>query len=260
MEPVKLNNGRCVLLNGDCLHEMRRIKSNSIDMVFADLPYGQTNHDWDVPLDLLVFWDRLHNVVKCTTPMLFTSIQPFTTALNASNLIELKDDWIWLKNRATNFIQAKQRPLRQHEHISVFYNKPPTYNPQMEDRTESSAARFKYTIARKDRESAGVLIAGYGITQYNTKRFPKSYQFFNSISNKSYHKTQKPVELLEYLIRTYTNENDTVLDPTMGSGTTGVACINLNRRFIGIEKDEHYFNVATNRIQETVTQLQCVTT
>lgn len=249
MEPVKLNNGRCILLNGDCLQEMRRIKPNSIDMVFADLPYGTTKNKWDTPIDLVLFWEHIRQIRKYTAPTICTANGVFAYILGNSNIDELLYDRIWDKVSKTNHLNAKKQPLRQHEKILVFGKTQPTYNPQ---KTRGKLRTFRN----------GSNTGSYGdfdsIETTSDEYYPTDILVLprGNTRGKNLHDTEKPLALLYDIIKTYTNEGDTVLDPTMGSGTTGVACINLNRRFIGIEKDENYFNIATKRINEAIKQLQ----
>lgn len=249
MNIEKLNNGRIILLQGDCLHEMVRIKPNSIDMVFADLPYGTTQNKWDTLIDLIGFWHLINNITKLTTPIVCTAATPFDKVLGVSNIENLKYEWIWKKQQGTGHLNAKRQPMRDHENILVFYRQECLYNPQMgigkpyatwfsEVQTSTS---YGHQLSGKD--------ANLGT------RYPTTNSLFfknNSGHNGKSHATSKPIELLEYLIRTYTNPGDTVLDPTMGSGTTGVACAKLNRRFIGIELDENYFNISVKRIQQAL--------
>lgn len=253
METVKLNNGRCILLNGDCLHEMKRIKPNSIDMVFADLPYGTTACKWDsiIPFDPL--WRLLKNIGKSNTPYIFTASGGFQYKLVNSQFDLYKYSWIWDKVKPSSGLTAKVSPLRVFEEIIIFSQGVPIYNPIMVPKKQR--AEWK-----NDRN--GEAFGNNRIVRYHDNHgvgYPKDILTISNANQVNrVHPTQKPVELLEYLIKTYTNPGDTVLDPTMGSGTTGVACINLNRRFIGIEKDENYFNIATNRINEAIKQLQKV--
>lgn len=241
MNIVKLDQNRIILIHDDCLHAMRAIKPNSIDMVFADLPYGTTACKWDQVIPFENLWENLKRCGKVTTPFVFTAQSPFDKVLGVSNLQELKYEWIWCKSNPTGHLNAKIQPMKIHENILVFYKEQCTYNPQFWD-TDT-----KRIVVRGKRDSLN-----YGATidqlyQEYVGRYP--YSILTATTQRTNHSTQKPTELLEYLIKTYTNVGDTVLDPTMGSGTTGVACVKLYRRFIGIEKDENYFNIAVSRIQ-----------
>lgn len=233
---------RIDLRQGDCLEIMKDIPDKSIDLILCDLPYGTTRNKWDsiIPLDKL--WDQYERIIKDTGAIVLFSQMPFTAELTHSNLKLFKYEWIWEKDNGTGFLNAKKMPLKIHENILVFYKKLPTYNPQMR-------TGFKPYKCKQGRHSTnyGAYEQGY-ITESNGERYPIDIIEFKKDSG--LHPTQKPVALLEYLIKTYTNENDLVLDNCMGSGSTGVACINTNRNFIGIELDENYFNIAKERIEK----------
>jgi len=231
---------------GDCLDILPTLESNSVDLVLVDLPYGTTACKWDsiIPLDKL--WEQYNRVCKNDGAMVFTAAQPFTTILASSNLENFRYEWIWEKPQGTNPMNAKVMPLKSHENILVFYRKKPVYNPQMWYSTP-------YSGFSSDTSKIGEV---YGKAQSKHRdnpdgsRYPKTVLKFKQ--EKGLHPTQKPVELMEYLIKTYTNEGDTVLDNTMGSGTTGVACVRSNRNFIGIESDEDYYKIAEDRVSNTV--------
>jgi site-specific DNA-methyltransferase (adenine-specific) len=229
---------------GDCLREMDKLDNQSVDLVLADLPYGTTACNWDTPLPFSPMWDQLNRICKKSAAMVFTAAMPFAAQLIASNIATFRYDWIWEKPQGTNPLNAKKMPLRSHESILVFYREPPTYNPQMTDGTPYSAF---FSSSATIGEVYG---SGKSIHRGNPTgtRYPKTIIKYKQ--EKGLHPTQKPVPLFEYLIRTYSNDNDVVLDPTMGSGTTGVACARAGRRFIGIEKDENYFNAAKRRIED----------
>ena len=235
------------LMKGDCLDRMKEIPDGSVDMVLTDPPYGTTACKWDSIIPLEPMWEQLKRVIKPNGAIVMTASQPFTTTLIASNMKMFKYCWVWEKTMASNFALAKKQPFKKHEDICVFYQKQPAYNPQME-------SGKSYT----DRRSIGARNASVGtdagvkrVPIENTgTRYPSSVQKFSNGNNGNVHPTQKPVALMEYLIRTYTNEGETVLDFTMGSGTTGVAAVNTGRSFIGIEMDDHYFSVAEQRITE----------
>ena len=232
------------LMQGDCLELMKDIPDGGVDMVLTDPPYGTTACKWDTVIDLDLMWEQLKRVTKPNGAIVMTASQPFTTTLIASNMKIFKYTLVWYKNVNSNFMLAKKQPLRHHEEIVVFYKTQPTYNPQM----------VKGTPYIRKRHTAEVL---------NTESFGSGMKRKDSISDIRYpksvieiprderqvHPTQKPVALMEYLIKTYTNEGETVLDFTMGSGTTIVAAKNLNRNAIGIELDETYFNLAKGRIE-----------
>jgi len=233
------------LMLGDCLERMKEIPDGSIDMVLTDPPYGTTACKWDSIIPLEPMWEQLKRVIKPNGAIVMTASQPFTSALVMSNVKMFKYDWVLDKPAGTGFFNAKKMPLRSHESILVFYKKLPTYNPQM------THGHTKKTAVKKEVNSECYGKA-FKKTNYSSKsRYPRSVQRFSSDKQfNNLHPTQKPVALMEYLIKTYTNEGETVLDFTMGSGTTGVAAKNLNRDFIGIELDETYFNIAMNRIDK----------
>lgn len=233
------------LHNGDCLELMKDIPDGSVDMILCDLPYGTTQNKWDsiIPLDKL--WAEYERAIKDCGAIVLTAQTPFDKILGVSNIKNLKYEWIWKKNIATGHLNANKMPMKEHENILVFYKKQPTYNPIFTEGTP-------YMNKRKPINDNG---SNYGyIERTDTinegKRYPKSILCFDR--EIGLHPTQKPVPLLEYLIKTYTNEGDVVLDNCMGSGTTGVACVNTGRNFIGIELDEEYFNIAQERIKTAV--------
>lgn len=237
------------LHNGDCLDVMKDIPDKSIDMILCDLPYGNTNCSWDTIIPFEPLWKEYERLIKDNGAILLFGAEPFSSNLRLSNLKMYKYDWIWEKSKATGFLNSKKRPLVAHENIHVFYKKQPLYNPQF---TFANSYNKGY---RKEQTEDDVYntFKSVEIKNNDGKRYPRSVQYFKTAESEgeTYHKTQKPVSLLEYLIKTYTNESETVLDNCMGSGTTGVACKNLNRKFIGIELDENYFNIAKDRINNT---------
>lgn len=233
------------LMMGDCLDRMSEIKSGTVDLVLADPPYGTTACKWDSVIDLQLMWEQLKRIIKPNGAIVMTAAQPFTSVLTCSNLSMFRYDLVYDKPAGTGFFNAKKMPLRNHESILVFYKKLPTYNPQM---THGHARK---TAKRKGANSECYAKTFTKTSYDSTSRYPRSIQTFSSDKYKSnFHPTQKPVALMEWLIKTYSNKNETVLDFTMGSGTTGVACKNLNRDFIGIEMDEAYFDIAKKRIDE----------
>ena len=227
---------------GDCLEIMKDIPDKSIDMILCDLPYGTTRNKWDSVIQLDKLWEQYERIIKDTGAIVLFSQMPFTAELTHSNLKLFKYEWIWEKDNGTGFLNAKKMPLKIHENILVFYKKLPTYNPQMR-------TGFKPYKCKQGRHSTNYGLYEQGhITESNGERYPIDIIEFKKDSG--LHPTQKPVALLEYLIKTYTNDGDLVLDNCMGSGSTGVACVNTNRRFIGIELDEKYFNIAKERIEK----------
>jgi DNA modification methylase len=233
-----------LLLPGDCLKLLPTLLDNSIDMLLVDLPYGTTACKWDSVIPLEPLWAQFNRVCKENAAMVFTAAQPFTTMLAASNLRHFRYEWIWEKPQGTNPMNAKVMPLKSHENVLVFYRKKPTYNPQMWYSTpyggfssETSKIGEVYGSAKsKHRDNP------------EGSRYPKTVLRFKQ--EKGLHPTQKPVEMMEYFIRTYSNEGDTILDCTMGSGTTGVACVNTGRNFAGMESDERFFALAEERIEK----------
>jgi len=230
------------LFSGDCLSILPTLDDSSIDLLLVDLPYGTTACKWDsvIPLDEL--WVQFYRVCKENAAMVFTAAQPFTTMLAASNLRDFRYEWIWEKPQGTNPMNAKVMPLKSHENVLVFYRKKPTYNPQMWFSTP-------YGGFSSETSKIGEVYGSAKSKHRNNpegSRYPKTVLRFKQ--EKGFHPTQKPVEMMEYFIKTYSNEGDTVLDCTMGSGTTGVACLNTGRNFVGIESDPAYFATAKERI------------
>lgn len=234
------------LLQGDCLELMKDIPDGSIDMILCDLPYGTTRNKWDCIIDIDALWNQYKRIIKYNGCIALFSQTPFDKVLGSSNLKMLKYEWIWEKTESTGFLNAKKMPLKSHENILIFYDKMPTYNPQF----TYDGKPYKYGKSNISSLNYGNSNGTNGIIENDGRRYPKSIIRFKKDKKKtSLHPTQKPVALLEYLIRTYTNEGDTVLDNCMGSGSTGVAAVNTNRSFIGIELDKNYFNIAKERIE-----------
>lgn len=233
---------------GDCLERMKEIPDGSVDLILTDPPYGTTACKWDSVIDFDLMWAELKRIIKPNGAIVLFGSEPFSSALRMSNIKQYKYDWVWEKSKATGFLNSKRQPLRAHEIISVFYSKPPTYTPQM---TEGVA----YNKGVRKEQTQNDVYGSFDQVEVKSDglRFPRSVQYFKTAESEgSFHKTQKPVALLEYLIKTYTNECETVLDFTFGSGSTGVACLNTNRKFKGIEMDEGYFNIAKERINKEV--------
>ena len=232
---------------------MCRLPENSIDMILADLPYGTTACKWDSIIPLAPLWEQYKRITKERGAIVLTASQPFTTKLIQSNIESFRYEWIYQKRVASNFALAKKRPLKEHENVLVFYKKQPTYNPIKEQRKGSGLERVKnpyHTNSDEGGEVMGNLKRNNANQEYTELKFPSSIQEFNNRATdaRGLHPTQKPVELFEYLIKTYTNENEIVLDNVLGSGTTAVACLKTNRQFIGFEKEEEYYNIALKRI------------
>lgn len=249
MSDIKTNN--VWLMKGDCLERMKEIESGSVDLILTDPPYGTTACKWDSVIPLERMWAELKRVIKPNGAIVLFGAQPFTSKLVCSNIEWFKYDWIWRKPKGTGHLNAKKQPMRDKEDIIVFYAKQPTYNPQF-----GTGKPYK-DKAGKDHASKSSMTESYGgYTNFRNdnegKRYPKQVLEFGVVERGSIHPTQKPVALLEYLIRTYTNEGETVLDFTAGSFTTGVACVNLNRKGIMIEKDPHYFKVGSERVERAL--------
>ena len=239
---------------GDCLEVMKDIPDASIDAIITDSPYGTTACKWDSVINFDLMWEQLNRIIKPNGAIVLFGSEPFSSALRMSNIKNYKYDWVWEKSMPTGMATSSFMPMKYHEIISVFVNKgKPTYNKIMMERSESGKVRAKTPIQSKS-ESNHIKLGSQDAKQYNPNKVnPKTILKFNSISNapkgNKQHPTQKPIALMEYLIKTYTNENETVLDFTMGSGTTMVACKNLNRNGIGIEQDAAYFDIAKQRIE-----------
>jgi len=232
------------LMQGDCLERMKEIPDGSVDMILADPPYGTTACKWDSVIPLEPMWEQLKRVIKPNGAIVMTASQPFTTTLISSNLKMFKYCWVWEKTMATGGLLAKKRPMKAHEDIAVFSGGAELYNQQ---RGEGDAYTRKEG-SKKD-SVTGDKEGGYITDNAKGGRCPRSVIKIANPNRGALHPTQKPLGLMEYMIKTYTNEGDTVLDFTMGSGTTGVAAKNLNREFIGIELDLDYFNIALARIE-----------
>ena len=241
------------LMLGDCLERMKEIEFGSVDMILTDPPYGTTACKWDSIIPLEPMWEQLKRVIKPDGAIVMTANQPFTTTLIASNMKMFKYCWVWDKNQATGFLNAWKQPLKRVEDVCVFYSKQCTYNPQITDKKPENirTGRSIKTDALTDSYGKYKNDKSYRTLPHD-KTMPVNLININRVNSSKgkVHPTQKPVTLMEYLIKTYTNESETVLDFTMGSGSTGVAAKNLSRKFIGIEMDEGYFNIAKKRIDE----------
>ena len=235
------------IYNEDCLEGMKRIPDGSVDAIICDLPYGTTRNAWDSVITLDKLWEQYKRIAKPNAAICLFAQTPFDKTLGCSNIEWLKYEWIWVKENGTGFLNAKKMPLKNHENILVFYRELPTYNPQMRQGFEP------YKCKTGDK---GTNYGNYEkvVTISNGERYPLSVLNYNRDSD-SFHPTQKPVDLLRYLIRTYSNEGDTILDNCMGSGTTAVACIREKRHFIGFELNQEYFDKACKRIDAERRQL-----
>lgn len=236
------------LYHGDCLEVMDTLNALGVkvDCIITDPPYGTTACKWDTIIPFEDMWKRLKLLRKDNTPIVLFGSEPFSSYLRLSNIKEFKYDWIWHKSKTGSALLAKQRPMSKHEIVSVFYKNQPIYNPQM-TKGAPYKRHLKYNIDRPNNHNWG--IKEINVTNEGV-RYPETVLTFQQKWRRQdqLHPTQKPIALMEYLVKTYTNEGDTVLDFTMGSGTTGVACVNTNRNFIGIELDDNYFNIAKERI------------
>ena len=243
-----IDEGNYKLYKGDCLEVMNELIKQGIkvDMILTDLPYGITKCKWDSVIPLEPMWKKVNELIKPNGAICLFGSEPFSTVLRMSNIKKYRYDLKWQKDQGTDFMLAKKKPLKDYEDIMLFYKKQPTYNPQMregfkpwtkKDTGNNILKHLDKRLVQQQKKSVG------------NKRYPISIIKFNR-EKTGFHPTQKPVALLEYLIKTYTNEGDLVLDFTMGSGSTGVACLNTNRKFIGIELDEKYFNIAIKRLKD----------
>ena len=234
------------IYNEDCLVGMQEISDGAIDFVLTDLPFGITKCDWDIKIDLVKFWEQIKRVTKRGGAIALFAKMPFGAELIMSNLKMFRYEWIWEKNIAVGWFDSNRMPLRAHENILIFYDKLPTYNPQF---TEGKP----YVRNHKTYPGGVYQLEGRTTSISDGRRYPRDVQKFASVmsySGKLLHNTQKPVDLLEYLIKTYTNEGELVLDATIGSGSTAVAAINTNRHFIGFETEKRFYDIANERIEK----------
>ena len=243
-----INNNQ--LIHGDCLDVMSNIPDKSIDCIITDLPFGVTAAKWDCEINLDLLWKQYNRIIKDNRPIILFGTQPFTSKLIISNIDNFKYEWIWEKSKASNFLLARKQPLKAHENIVVFCNGTPVYYPQ-----KTIGKPFK-GAGRSLKGSQTELVNNVPNPTFRNDnkgdRFPRTVQYFVTAESEGcYHTTQKPNKLLEYLIKTYTNEGDLILDSCAGSGSLGVAAINCNRRFIMIEKDENYYKIAQERLDKT---------
>ena len=234
---------------------MKKIEDKSIDMILCDLPYGTTACKWDTVIPFEPLWEQYKRIIKDRGAIVLFGSEPFSSYLRMSNIKQYRYDWVWNKTKFANFALVRKQPRKLHETISIFYKKQPTYNPIME-------AGEPYTDNRTSKQDARTMTDGETIgfskrepVKNNGLRFPSSVIKFSNPSGKGHlHPTQKPIQLLEYLIKTYTVEGETVLDNCIGSGSTAIACINTNRNYIGFELDKHYCDIANERIRKTLAE------
>jgi site-specific DNA-methyltransferase (adenine-specific) len=243
-----MSEGKKEILLGDCLELMKDIPNGSIDMILCDLPYGTTNCKWDIIIPFEKLWEQYYRITKPNAAIVLFSTQPFTTALISSNMKDFRYSLIWDKIRAAGFLNANRMPLKQHEDINVFYKMQPTYNPQKY--IDKPYDKTKYNGNKLDKNVLGAYTSQS--SKNEGERFPKSILTFsqNWRRQDQIHPTQKPVELMEYLIKTYSNEGDLILDNCAGSGTTAIACLNTNRQFIVMEKERKYYDIILKRVAD----------
>ena len=241
------------LIHGDCLEKMRDIPDKSIDMILCDLPYGTTACKWDVVIPFEPLWEQYKRIIKDNGAIVLTASQPFTSALVMSNPDMFKYDYVWVKEKGTGFAFSKKQPMRKKEDVLVFYKNQPVYDFEGEKLDKP----YKHTLPINKSDSGGITTSNLNedgsrqYAEYTHKTKDNVIILPRDNANKGVHPTQKPVALLEYLIKTYTLEGETVLDNCIGSGSTGIACLNTKRNFIGIEKDDKYFEIAKKRIEES---------
>lgn len=241
-----INNYINKIICGDCLDVMQGIPDNSINMILCDLPYGTTICNWDTIIPFEPLWEQYKRIVKDNGAIVLTANQPFTSKLVMSNLKWFKCSWVWQKTKATNYVKARQMPMKYHEDIVVFGNKKLVYNPQMvlgKPYTKKAVSKAKKGTVFIDTRKIGDININNGF------RFPSTIILVSNANYKSLHPTQKPVALFRYLVETYTNKGDLVLDNCIGSGTTAVACIETDRDFIGIETEQKYVDISNKRIK-----------
>lgn len=244
---MDMNNKNIVLYEGDCLVHMNKIAEKSIDMILCDLPYGTTKNKWDTVISFDELWKQYNRIIKNNGAIVLFSSQPFTTKLISSNMKDFRYCLVWEKNKFSDFLNAKRKPMKTNEDMCIFYKKQPTYNPQY---------TYSTPYTRWNTQNAVDKQTNYGghkqnVSKSDGKRLPTTVLKFNRVERPD-HPTEKPIDLLEWLIKTYSNENELILDNCMGVGSTGVAAKNTNRRFIGIEKDPEYFKKAQNKINPDV--------
>ena len=236
------------IYNEDCLIGMQSIPDKSVDCVICDLPYAITSNKWDIIIPFDKLWEQYDRVCKDNAMICLFGSQPFSSALVMSNPKMFRHEWIWIKNRGSNFANTVREPMKEHEHILCFSKGKWTYNKQMQPRTGGGLERSKYNVKFESQSSNYRNFEGRSKNTLSELRVPSSWQKFNT--EVGLHPTQKPVALIEYIIKTYTNEGDIVLDNCIGSGTTAIACLNLNRNYIGYEIEKKYFDIAQQRIEE----------
>jgi len=237
------------ILLGDCLELMKDIPAGSIDMILADLPYGTTSNKWDAVIPLESMWGLYWKILKSNGVIVLTASQPFSSTLIMSQSKHFKHEWIWIKNRGSNFANTVREPMKEHEQVLVFSKGKWTYNKQLQERTGAGADRIKYELNHRSKSENYREFEGRESVKLPELRVPSSWQKFNTDTS-GLHPTIKPVELFRYFIRTYTNEEELVLDNVAGSGTTAIACLEENRNFIVMEKEKKYYEIIKKRVKE----------
>jgi len=241
-----MSEGKKEILLGDCLELMKDIPNGSIDMILCDLPYGTTACKWDAIIPIEQMWKEYKRIIKTDGVIALTASQPFTSILVSSNIKMFRHEWVWQKDKSGNFMNLKFEPAKVHESVLIFGNKKGTYNPIMEQRDEKNKRKNKPRLNTSNIIHTQEFYTENSVGN-NDLKYPTSVKYYNSVRNND-HPTQKPLELFEYLIKTYTNENDLVLDNTAGSGTTAIACLNTNRQFIVMEKEQKYYDIILKRV------------
>lgn len=241
------------IYNEDCLVGMDKIADKSIDCIICDLPYGTTSNKWDSVIPFEPLWEQYLRVIKENGVIALFASQPFTSALVMSQPKLYKHEWIWIKNRGSNFANTVREPMKEHESVLIFSRGKWTYNKQMQERTGGGAERVKYSFENQTAKSDNYRTFNKPNRNQGKLRVPSSWQKFNT--EVGLHPTQKPVPLIEYLIKTYTNAGETILDNCFGSGTTAIACLNTNRNFVGFELEKKYFDIAKDRIEKHIETL-----
>lgn len=246
------------IYNEDCLQGMKRIPDGSVDAIICDLPYGTTQCKWDIIIPFDRLWEQYKRIIKSNGAIVLFAVEPFASYLRLSNLGWYKYDWVWDKKHPTGQLNSKKQPLRQHELVCVFYQKQCTYNPIMHTNRLNRSFIGKVNKSQKMSDNYGRQYDYVSNIKGGSKSYPRSIITQTSVIGNSHekvsHPTQKPIALLEYLVKTYTNEGEIILDNCMGSGTTAIACINTNRNFIGFEIDKEYYELGMNRLKKALSE------
>ena len=240
------------IILGECIEEMKKIEKESIDMILCDLPYGTTQCSWDSIIPFKELWEQYERIIKLNGAIVLTAAQPFTSSLVMSNIKLFRYSLVWEKSKSTGYLNSKKMPMRAHEDILVFYKKLPTYNPQMVQGTP-----YDKGIAHRPTEVYSEQKGQIHVKNENGLRYPRSVQYFKTAESegKVYHPTQKPISMFEWLIKTYSNENDMILDNCLGAGTTAIAALRTNRKYIGIEINQEYYDISNERLKQEINKL-----